>query len=94
MEGAGACGASAGACSRWFTILTSCLPAPHLYCLPYPPAMPSDRTPALPRHPPPAQAMSDQQKAELKSRLKDVMSRLMQRDQAAGAMQELYVLRK
>lgn len=40
------------------------------------------------------QAMSDQQKAELKGRLKDVMSRLMQRDQSAAAMQELHVLRK
>lgn len=38
--------------------------------------------------------MSDQQKAELKSRLKDIMSRLMHRDQSAGAMQELYVLRR
>lgn len=38
--------------------------------------------------------MSDQQKAELKGRLKDVMSRLMQRDQSAAAMQELHVLRK
>ena len=38
--------------------------------------------------------MSDQQKAELKGRLKDVMSRLMQRDQSAAAMHELHVLRK
>ena len=41
-----------------------------------------------------AAAMSDQQKAELKGRLKDIMSRLMHRDQSAGAMQELYVLRR
>lgn len=40
------------------------------------------------------QAMSEQQKAELKARLKDVMSRLMQRDAAGGAMRELYQLRK
>lgn len=38
--------------------------------------------------------MSEQQKAELKARLKDVMSRLMQRDAAAGAMRELYQLRR
>ena len=40
------------------------------------------------------QAMSDQQKAEVKGRLKDVMSRLMQRDQSGAAMRELYALRK
>ncbi len=39
-------------------------------------------------------ALSEQQKAELKGRLKDVMSRLMQRDQSGAAMQELYVLRR
>ncbi len=47
-----------------------------------------------PTTPPSLQAMSDQQKAELKGRLKDVMSRLMQRDQSAAAMHELHVLRK
>lgn len=41
-----------------------------------------------------AAALSEQQKAELKGRLKDVMSRLMQRDQSGAAMQELYVLRR
>lgn len=40
------------------------------------------------------QAMSDQQKIELKGRLKDIMSRLMHRDQSGAAMQELYVLRR
>jgi hypothetical protein len=41
-----------------------------------------------------AAALSEGQKAQLKGRLKDVMSRLMQRDQSAAAMQELYVMRK
>ena len=41
-----------------------------------------------------AAALSEQQKGELKARLKEVMARLMHRDQSAAAMQELYLLRK
>lgn len=40
------------------------------------------------------QAMSEQQKVELKGHLKDIMSRLMHREQSSGAMRELYVLRR
>ena len=41
-----------------------------------------------------AAVLSEQQKSELKARLKEVMARLMHRDQSAAAMQELYQLRK
>lgn len=69
--------------------LTAAVPfgVAHFPCPPF-------HDPPLPCQPPTVQAMSDQQKAELKGRLKDVMSRLMQRDQSAAAMQELHVLRK
>ena len=39
-------------------------------------------------------ALSEGQKLEVKARLKDIMSRLMQRDQSGAAMQELHQLRR